>query len=154
MGNGVSFLPDLQLHHIGHAVRSIEPAAEEFRLRFGYLPASPVVHDPLQTAHVQFLQLRGERTYLELVAPDGPGSKVASAVKRGGGLHHLCYIVAALEVAIQHLEAHGMKLISDPKPGKALDGRRICWLLGGNSMPIELCERRTANDACYPVPAL
>ena len=154
MGNGVNLLPDLRLHHIGHAVRSIDSAAKDFRLRFGYHLASPVIHDPLQTAHVQFLQLPGERTYLELVAPDGPQSKLAGAVKRGGGLHHLCYTVAALEEAIHHFEAHGMKLISDPKPGEALDGRRICWLLGRDAVPIELCERRTTADACYPVPAL
>ncbi len=148
------FSPDLRLHHIGHAVPSIESAAENFCLRFGYHLASPVIHDPLQTAYVQFLQLPVERTYLELVAPNGPESKLASAVKRGGGLHHLCYTVAALEESIRHLEAHGMKLIFDPKPAQALDGRRICWLLGEDSLPIELCERRTANDACYPVPAL
>lgn len=133
---------------------SIESAAQDLRLRFGYHLASPVIHDPLQTAYIQFLQLPGERTYLELVAPDGPGSKLSNAVKRGGGLHHLCYTAAALEEAILRLEAHGMKLISDPKPGVAFDGRRICWLLGADSVPIELCERRTTQDACYPVPAL
>ena len=133
---------------------SIEVAAESFCLRFGYQFASAAVHDPLQTSYVQFLQLPGERTYLELVAPDGPDSKLASAVKRGGGLNHLCYSVGALEEAIEHLEAQGMKLISDPKPGAAFDGRRICWLLGADPVPTELVERRTAKDACYPVPAL
>ena len=154
MSNRASSLLDVRLHHIGHAVKSIEAAAKDYRLRFNYRIASPVIHDPLQTASVQFLQLPGERTYLELVQPDGPESKLASAVRRGGGLHHLCYTVAALEEAISHFEAHGMKLISEPKPGEALDRRRICWLLGSDSVPIELCERRATDDACYPVPAL
>ena len=112
-----------------------------------------MVYDPLQTAHIQFLQLAGEPIYLELVAPDGPESKLANVLKRGGGLHHLCYSVDALEASIDHLEAHGMKLISDPKPGSALGGRRICWLLGESPPLIELVERRTRDDVCRPGPA-
>ena len=146
--------PWMRLHHIGHAVTSIETAAQSFCRRFGYQLASPLMHDPLQTAQIQFLQLAGEQTYLELVAPDRPDSKLASAVKRGGGLHHLCYTVAALEDAIDHLEAGGMKLISDPKPGAALAGRRICWLLGPDPVPIELVERRAEDDRCCPGPTL
>ena len=152
MGDKVSLTPDLRLHHVGQAVKSIESAAKEFCRRFGYQLASSPIHDPLQTAHVQFLQLAEERIYLELVAPDGPNSRLMGAVKRGGGLNHLCYSVGALEAAISCLEAEGMKLISDPKPGAAFNGRRICWLLGQDSSPIELVERRTADDACYPGP--
>lgn len=146
----MSFSPGLRLHHVGYAVTSIGVAEQSFRLRFGYQLVSPVIHDPLQTAHVQFLQLAGEGTYLELVEPDGPASKVAGAVRGGGGLNHLCYSVAALAEAIGHLEELGMKLISEPKPAAAFDGRRICWLLGADRTPIELIERRTAEDACYP----
>ncbi len=150
----MSFLPHLRLHHVGYAVPSIEPAAESFRLRFGYRLASALIHDPLQTAYVQFLQLAGERTYLELVSPDGLSSKLTSAIQRGGGLNHLCYSVSALEEAIDHLEAQGMKLISDPQAGAAFDHRRICWLLGEERMPTELVERRSEDDPCYPGPAL
>ena len=38
----------------------------------------------MQTAYVQFLALAGESMFLELVAPDGPGSKLAHALARGG----------------------------------------------------------------------
>ncbi len=154
MGETVSLTPDLRLHHVGHAVKSIESAAKEFCRRFGYHRASPLIHDPVQTAYVQFLRLAEERIYLELVAPDGPNSRLMNAVKRGGGLNHLCYSVDVLEAAIHHLEAEGMKLISEPEPGTAFDGRRICWLLGQESSPIELVERRTVDDRCYPCPAL
>ena len=107
-------------------------------------------HDPRQTALVQFLKLPGETSYLEFVAPDGPGSKLTGAVKRGGGLNHLCYTAGPLEAAIGHLEANGMKLISDPKPAVAFAGRRICWLLGADQLPIELVERRDESDTCTP----
>jgi methylmalonyl-CoA/ethylmalonyl-CoA epimerase len=43
-----------------------------------------------------------------------------------------------------------MRLISEPKPGLAFAGRRICWLLGDDRLPIELVERRDEADPCQP----
>jgi len=140
----------LRLHHLGYATADIPPVAETYVRRYGYERATEVIHDPKQTALVQFLKLPGENTYLEFVAPDGPGSKLAAAAKRGGGLNHLCYSAGRLEDAIAHLEANGMRLISDPKPAVAFAGRRICWLLGPDKLPVELVERRDDEDACVP----
>jgi methylmalonyl-CoA/ethylmalonyl-CoA epimerase len=146
----MSSSPALSLHHIGYAVNSIDHIAANYVSRYGYELATPIIHDPLQTALVQFLRLRGDSAYLEIVAPDGPESKLANAVKRGGGLNHLCYIAGPLEGAIAHLEENGLRLISEPKPGLAFAGRRICWLLGEDRLPIELVERRDEHDLCQP----
>ena len=140
----------LRLHHVGQAVKDIQAAAELYRLRFAYEFASAIIHDPCQTARVQFLRLAGDTVYLELVAPDGPASKLAGVTSRGGGLNHLCYTSGPLEAAIDALEANGMKLISDPRPAVAFGGRRICWLLGSDPLPFELVERRDDNDLCLP----
>ena len=134
----------------GTRLPEIAPMVEAYMQRYGYECATEVIHDPKQTALVQFLKLPGETSYLEFVAPDGPGSKLTATTKRGGGLHHLCYSAAWLEEAIEHLEANGMKLFSDPKPAVAFAGRRICWLLGADQLPIELVERRNDEDACVP----
>ena len=115
---------------------------------FGYVLATLVIHDPLQTAFVQFLKLAGDRTYLEFVAPDGPESKLVSASKRGG-LNHLCYTVGPLEEAVAQLEQAEARVISEPKPGVAFGGRRICWLCGEDPLRIELVERRD-DDLCLP----
>jgi methylmalonyl-CoA/ethylmalonyl-CoA epimerase len=146
----MSPVPALNLHHIGYAVNSIEPIAASYVSRFGYELVTPIIHDPQQTAWVQFLKLRGDSSYLEFVAPDGPWSKLANAVKLGTGIHHLCFIADRLEVIIAHLEQNKMKLISDPKPGVAFAGRRICWLLGQERLAIELVERRDDSDLCLP----
>ncbi len=145
-----SISPELTLHHIGYAVKLIEPIAQRYQQRFGYMAETAILHDPLQTAHVQFLRLPAEPTYLELVAPDGPDSKLSNAVRRGGGLNHLCYLCTDLEKTIAHLEQTGMKLISDPKRAVAFAGRRICWLLADDPLPIELVERRDGSDRCIP----
>jgi methylmalonyl-CoA/ethylmalonyl-CoA epimerase len=145
--------PDLalHLHHVGYAVKSIDTIAASYVNRYGYEVATPIIHDPLQTAFVQFLKLPGDRAYLEFVAPDGPDSKLTNAVKRGGGLNHLCYITGPLEDTIGQLEQNGMRLISEPKPGLAFADRRICWMLGFRErLSIELVERRDPEDLCPP----
>jgi methylmalonyl-CoA/ethylmalonyl-CoA epimerase len=141
--------PGLHLHHVGYAVKLIDSIAATYASRYGYDISTPVIHDPLQTAFVQFLKLPGDRAYLEFVAPDGPESKLTNAAKRGG-LNHLCYTAGPLEAAIAQLEATGMRLISEPKRGVAFGGRRICWLLGEDPLPIELVERRNEDDLCLP----
>lgn len=146
----MSPVPPFNLHHVGYAVSAIEPIAASYISRYGYQLSTPIMHDPLQTAFVQFLKLPGDSSYLEFVSPDGPQSKLANAIKRGGGLNHLCYIAGPLEAAISLLEQNGMRLISEPKPGLAFAGRRICWLLGDDRLPIELVERRHDADLCEP----
>ncbi len=123
---------------------------EMYVRRYGYQEATEVIADHLQTALVQFLRLPLDETYLEFVTPDGPASKLTNASKRGGGLNHLCYACGSLEEAIAELEESGMKLISEPRPGRAFGGRRICWLMGGDSLPVELVERRDDDDLCVP----
>ena len=139
----------LSLHHVGYAVKRIDTIAAIYVNRYGYEISTPVIHDPLQTAFVQFLKLAGDRTYLEFVAPDGPESKLASAAKRGG-LNHLCYTAGPLKEAIAHLEENGMRLISEPRPGVAFGGRNICWIVGEDPLLIELVERREDGDLCLP----
>jgi methylmalonyl-CoA/ethylmalonyl-CoA epimerase len=140
----------LRLHHVGYATKVIEPLAEVYVQRYGYEESTPVIHDPVQTAFVQFLRLRADQSYLEFVAPDGPDSKLTSAAKRGGGLNHLCYSSGPLEQTIAELEQSGMRLISEPKAAVAFAGRRICWLIGEDPLPIELVERRDDDDLCVP----
>ena len=147
---GMSIVPGLRLHHVGHAVKDLQAAAELYQMRLGYRAATGPTHDPGQTAVVQFLALAGDTVYLELVAPDSPASRLANAVKRGGGLNHLCYTCGRMEEAIEALEATAMKLIAEPRPGVAFGGRRICWLLGQDPLPIELVERRADDDLCVP----
>jgi methylmalonyl-CoA/ethylmalonyl-CoA epimerase len=140
----------LALHHVGYAVKEIESVSGIYVTRFGYAACTPVIHDPLQTALVQFLSLIRDHVYLEFVSPDGPESRLANAVRKGGGLNHLCYAVDDLEKAVGWLEQNDMKLISPPQPAVAFAGRRICWLVGEDLLPIELVERNGPGDSCKP----
>lgn len=136
-----SLEPALHLHHVGIVVGDVEPATREYVQRFGYEVHSPVIHDAVQTAYVQFLRLPGSSTYVELVAPDGPDSKLAAALKRGGGPNHLCYAVDDIEDACARMRRRSMLVLQSPVPAEAFPGRRIAWLIGKDRVPVELVER-------------
>jgi methylmalonyl-CoA/ethylmalonyl-CoA epimerase len=130
----------LRLHHFGIAVTQIDPAVELYVGRFGYVVESPIIHDPRQTAYVQFLRLPEDTAYLELVAPDGADSKLAAAAKQGGGLNHLCYSVLDIEATVLRLRKEQMAMLCEPVAAAAFPGRRIAWLMGRDRVPVELVE--------------
>jgi methylmalonyl-CoA/ethylmalonyl-CoA epimerase len=130
----------LALHHIGILVPDIAQAAGQYAARFGYRVYGEIVHDPVQTAYVQFLSLSGSIPFVELVTPDGPESKLSNALKKGGGLNHLCYISPAIGEECDRLRESGMLLLQSPVAAEAFPGRRIAWLMGRDGIPIELVE--------------
>ena len=135
-----------QLHHVGIVVKDIGAAAERYERRLGYEQRSGVIHDPLQTAQVQFLGLPAAPVYLELVSPDGPGSKLQDALAKGESLHHLCYLTETIEVGCEHLRNEGMTLVRAPAPAVAFRGRRIAWMMGRDRVLIELLERGPSDE--------
>jgi methylmalonyl-CoA/ethylmalonyl-CoA epimerase len=129
------------LHHIGIVVRSIPEAAAAYSDRYGYEVRSEIIHDPTQTAYVQFLRLPADPCYLELVCPDGPKSKLRNALNKGGGLNHIGYATEVIEWACKQLSRQGMFLIQPPVPAVAFSGRRIAWLIGRGCLLTELVEK-------------
>jgi len=132
---------DLRLHHIGIAVKDISEATEDHERRLGCERVGGVVHDPVQTAFIQFLRFPGDSVLIELVAPDGPESKLRNAVRKGGGLNHLCHSTEDIESACRSLRQAGMIIIHEPTPAAAFGGRRIAWLMGADHVLTELLER-------------
>ncbi len=132
---------DLSLHHVGILVADIAQAGAAYVRTLGYEVRSEIVHDRVQTAYVQFLKLPRDRAYLELVSPDGERSKLANALRKGGGLNHLCYSVPDIEAACRQLRAAGLFVLQAPVPAVAFGGRRIAWFMGGDRVPLELVER-------------
>jgi methylmalonyl-CoA/ethylmalonyl-CoA epimerase len=135
----------LALHHIGVVVADIAVAATQYATKFNYRVRSEIFHDPVQTAYVQFLQLPGDTVFLELVAPDGERSKVANALKKGGGLNHLCYATPDIDKSWASLRARGLFPLQRPVPAVAFGGRRIAWFMH-DKVPFELVEMGPAGQ--------
>ena len=131
----------LRLHHVGYVVSDIEKAAAGFVDSVGARWDGTIVTDPLQGARVSFLTMRPEDAQIELVEPDSPNAPTARFLReKGEGLHHLCYEVKDLTVALQQMRAAGSLLAKPPKPAAAFGGRKIAWLLTPEKLLLELLE--------------
>jgi methylmalonyl-CoA/ethylmalonyl-CoA epimerase len=139
----------LRLHHVGVVVADIDRAAEQYAARFGYRAVSDKIHDGIQTAWVQlFAEESPCDVLLELVAPDGPDSKLSNALAKGAGLNHLCYASESIETDCAELRKSGMLLVQSPVSANAFAGRRIAWLVGRDGIPVELLEVDSRTSKC------
>jgi methylmalonyl-CoA/ethylmalonyl-CoA epimerase len=136
----------LQLHHIGIVVTDLSASGGLYHDRFGYEARTPVIHDSIQGANVQFWRLPGDSVYVEFVSPDGPDSKLNSSARKGDHLHHLCYATPDIDSACVDLAKKKMTLIRAPVSAVAFGGRRIAWLMGRDQGLIELVERGHEGD--------
>ncbi len=134
----------LRTHHIGVLVRDVASATESYVANLGYEIKSEIFHDPVQTAFVRFLGLPGDSACLELIAPDSPDSRLAIALKKGGGINHICYEVQAIEDAVLLLRDRKYVTIQAPVPAVAFNGRRIAWLMNRDHLLVELLETAVA----------
>jgi methylmalonyl-CoA/ethylmalonyl-CoA epimerase len=145
---GAIALPPGTFHHIGFVVASIQNSVQEF---LGSLQAEwdgTIFHDPHQAVRVTFLRGRhAANPMLELVEPAGENSPVVPFLKRGGGLHHLCYEIDNLDDQLAGSRAQGGIVVRPPLPAAAFGGRRIAWVYTKNKLLLEYLERhRTPAD--------
>lgn len=130
-----------KLHHIGFVVDSIQDSAESFALSVGAKWDGNIVFDPIQRVHVTFFHGHNAADPLiELVEPGGPESPVSQFLKRGGGLHHLCYEVKDLDSHLRFFKSVGTIIIRPPVPAVAFGGRRIAWGVTKKRLLVELLE--------------
>lgn len=130
------------LHHLGFVVGSISKVAREFAASMGLRWDGIIIHDPLQRVRVSFFRPADSRNpVFELVEPAGETSPVAHFLKKGGGLHHVCYEIDDLEAGLRKAQSAGLAVVSAPTPAVAFDGRRIAWVCSRSRLLMELLER-------------
>jgi len=137
----VSANPNLRLHHIGLVVPEIEAFRPFYVDTLQFREHTSVIHDPIQTAFVQFFGIPGSNHYFELVAPDGETSKLRKASHKGYPLNHLCYSCENITDMISSFSDSGCMVIQKPVPAVAFDGRFIAWMMTPDGLLIELVER-------------
>lgn len=139
----------MNVHHVGIVVANVEAATAHYAGYFGYEVKSAIIHDPVQTAYVQFLKLPGDSVYLEFVSPDRPNSRLTNALNKGGGLNHICYCTEDIEGELRRLRSRGLFLLQAPVAATAFPGRRIAWLIGKDQIPIELVEMGPPGEELF-----
>jgi methylmalonyl-CoA/ethylmalonyl-CoA epimerase len=63
-----------------------------------------------------------------LLEPASEASPVTDFLKKGGGLHHLCYEVESLDKQLEFSQTIGAMIVGPPLPAVAFAGRRIAWV--------------------------
>ena len=130
------------LHHLGCVVPSISTVAEAFAASISASWDGHIIHDPLQRVRVAFFRPADARNPVyELVEPAGDNSPVTNFLKKGGGLHHVCYEIDDLELGLKEASGAGWLMVSPPKPAVAFGGRRIAWIYSKDRLLMELLER-------------
>lgn len=134
--------PYARMHHVGFVVGSVSQSAKGFAESIGGTWDERIFADPLQAVRVTFV--RGAfpaDPLVELIEPASEESPVLGFLKKGGGLHHLCYEVRSLQEQLDFSRSAGGKVVRPPLPAVAFDGRRIAWVYTKYRLLVEFLEQ-------------
>ena len=133
----------MALHHIGFVVGSIEKTVDRFARSISAQWDGQIIADPLQGVRITFLRsvASPSESLIELVEPAGAKSPVENFLKRGGGLHHLCYEVNSLTAQLQLSRSLGGLVVRQPMPAVAFGGRQIAWVYTADKLLTEYLAR-------------
>ncbi|MGA9041772.1 MAG: VOC family protein [Terriglobales bacterium] len=138
----LAWSPQGTFHHVGFVVASIQDSVQGFAESLEADWDGVITYDPNQVVRVSFLRSKlAADPLFELVEPAGEKSPVIPFLKKGGGLHHLCYEVPDLEKQLELSRAKGGLITRAPMPAEAFGGRRIAWVYTKSKLLIEYLER-------------
>lgn len=111
------FMKVKKIDHLGIAVESLEVGIAKYKVLLGKEPdhLEEVIEQKVKTA---FFDVSG--TNIELLEATDETSPIAKFIARNkrGGLHHICYEVEDIIVAIRELKSNGVQMIDDePRVG-------------------------------------
>jgi methylmalonyl-CoA/ethylmalonyl-CoA epimerase len=134
--------PQSTFHDVGFVVASIQGTASSFVRSLGAEWDGQIIHDPNQAVRVTFLRGRNPADQLfELAEPASEKPPVPSFAQKGGGLHHICYVVDSLDAMLTQCGSRGMVVVRPPLPAAAFGGCRIGWVYTRKKLLIEHLER-------------
>jgi len=116
-----------RLNHVAIVVPDLAWAAALYRDVLGAEVSAQV---PLPAHGVTTVFATLPNTKIELLAPLGENSPIASFLARNpaGGMHHLCYEVADIRAARDHLKAAGARVLGDGEPSTGAHGKPVLFL--------------------------
>jgi methylmalonyl-CoA/ethylmalonyl-CoA epimerase len=114
-----------QVNHVAIVVEDMEKSLIFWRDALG-IELHGLRNVPAEKSLVAFLPVAGSE--IELVQPTTDDSGIAKyLVKRGQGMHHLCFEVDDIEGMLAQLKAKGVRLIND-EPRTTADGKKYAFV--------------------------
>jgi methylmalonyl-CoA/ethylmalonyl-CoA epimerase len=116
-----------RLNHVAIAVPDLDAAAEQYRSALG-ANVGPPQDEPAHGVTVIFIEL--PNTKIELLYPLGENSPIKGFLDKNpsGGIHHVCYEVADILAARDHLRAQGARVLGDGEPKIGAHGKPVLFL--------------------------
>ncbi len=116
-----------RLNHVAIAVPDLEKAVALYANCLG-VEVSPRQVLPEHGVTVVFIML--PNTKIELLEPYGEASPIQAFLDKNpsGGMHHICYEVADILVARDHLRATGARVLGNGEPKIGAHGKPVLFL--------------------------
>ncbi|TIX89514.1 methylmalonyl-CoA epimerase [Rhizobium sp. P44RR-XXIV] len=116
-----------RINHVALAVPDIAAAAKAYRETLGAVVSAPQVL-PEHGVTVVFVGLPNSK--VELLEPLGEASPIAAFLAKNpdGGMHHICYEVADILAARDHLVATGARVLGGGEPKIGAHGKPVLFL--------------------------
>jgi methylmalonyl-CoA/ethylmalonyl-CoA epimerase len=116
-----------RLNHVAIAVPDLERGAKIYTAILGAKVSEPKI-EAAHGVRVVFVEL--PNTKIELLEPYGDNSPIKAFLEKNpsGGMHHLCYEVADIMAARDHLLREGARLLGDGNPKIGAHGKPVLFL--------------------------
>ena len=116
-----------RINHIAIAVPDLDAAARQWETGLGATCSAPRAL-PEHGVTVVFVEQPNAK--VELMEPLGEDSPIAAFLQRNpaGGMHHICYEVANIRAARDHLMASGARVLGDGEPKTGAHGTPVLFL--------------------------
>lgn len=116
----------MHVDHFGYVVKDIDSSVDRFINCYNYRLVSEKVYDPKQ--HVYLAMLESSEQKVELVQPIDKTSPSYGFMKKGGGLHHICYSVLDIHESIKKLKKLGLLLFKPPVEAVLFSSKKVAFL--------------------------
>lgn len=132
--------PGFKIDHIGVAVESLEKGFALYKA-MGW-KSMHIEEVPTEKVKVGFIEFENQAN-VELLEPTSEDSVIKKfLMKRGPGIHHICFRVQDIEKVMEQLKAEGLRLL-DEKPRLGAHNCKVCFIhpSSANGVLIELSEK-------------
>ena len=116
-----------RVNHIAIAVPDLAAATASYRDTLGARVSTP---QPLPERGVTVVFVELDNTKVELLEPLGENSPIAAFLEKSpsGGMHHICYEVADIIPARDHLITSGARVLGNGEPKTGAHGKPVLFL--------------------------
>lgn len=116
-----------RLNHIAIAVLDLKAAVTQYEQTLGAVVHAPQ-DEPDHGVTVVFIDL--PNTKIELLYPLGGNSPIKGFLEKNpsGGIHHMCFEVADILAARDHLLAEGARVLGNGEPKTGAHGKPVLFL--------------------------